>query len=864
LKSLRLLTTAVVALAVLPVSPAAPDEGDTYTATGTAPAAVKASATASYTIALSNSASSPDTANKTTIAIPSGFTVDAATVIAQTSAAQTCVAATWIPNGNLIVGGVIRLKSPNSSSGLCPGGTLTVAFSASAPSGDGSSTWTTTLADDDTAFAIQGSQPSTIVDGTPPETTITSTPQGLTNQTSASFSFTSSEAGSTFLCDLDGASTVCTSPMSYPGPLADGSHTFTVAATDGVGNPDPTPATASWTIDSTPPPAPSIDAAPSDPTQSDAASFEFSDTEDGVTFRCRLDAGPFGDCSSPTSYTALVEGQHTFEVQARDAAGNTQATSYGWTVDHTAPPAPAIGSRPPNPTNSTGATFAFSDSEAGVAFSCRLDAGSFALCATPKPYSGLAEGTHTFTVAATDAAGNRSEASYSWTVDTTPPPAPNLGSKPSNPSASADATFAFSDQENGVVFRCRLDTTAAADCSSPVTYTELIDGTHTFTVSARDLAGNSSQTSYSWVVDKAAPLAPKITGGPRPVSNAPNAAFLFTDPEQHISFRCRLDGGAFAACTSPQTYAALAEGAHVFEVVAVDDADNQSATTSYAWTIDLTPPDTAVTEGPAGAITSTSASFGFTSTEARGGFECRLDGGGFSPCSPPQGYAGLALGKHTFEVRAIDAAGNVDPTPASRTWTIIQAPDVTPPGKARLVKSIVGYGVLTLIWQAPRDADVDHFVIARTTNGHTAVVYTGAATRYQDRHFTNGVAVSYAIVTYDHARNASKAVTISPPASALLKAPRPGAVVRAPPLLRWFAVRNATYYNVQLFRNGRKILSIWPSRARLKLHRSWTYRGQTYSLTRGSYQWFVWPGFGAKSQNRYGALIGQSRFVVKR
>jgi uncharacterized repeat protein (TIGR01451 family) len=90
-------------------------------------------------------------------------------------------------------------------------------------------------------------------DTTPPETNITSGPSGLVNSNSARFSFSSSEANSTFWCKLDsGTFSACASPKSYSG-LANGSHTFTVRANDGAGNADATPATRTWTVDTAAP-----------------------------------------------------------------------------------------------------------------------------------------------------------------------------------------------------------------------------------------------------------------------------------------------------------------------------------------------------------------------------------------------------------------------------------------------------------------------------------------------------------------------------------------------------------------------------------------------------------------------------------
>ena len=94
---------------------------------------------------------------------------------------------------------------------------------------------------------------------------------------------------------------------------------------------------------------------------------------------------------------------------------------------------------------------------------------------------------------------------------------------------------------------------------------------------------------------------------------------------------------------------------------------------------DTTPPETSITSGPSDTVDSTSATFGFSSSESDSTFECRLDNDSWSPCTSPKEYTGLSSGSHTFEVKATDAADNTDLTPASRTWTIEPGTTDPPP-----------------------------------------------------------------------------------------------------------------------------------------------------------------------------------------
>jgi Tol biopolymer transport system component len=431
----------------------------------------------------------------------------------------------------------------------------------------------------------------------------------------------------------------------------------------------------------TAPPQTTIDSSPADRTNGTSATFEFTSSEPDSVFECSLDGGSFSfaRCSSPRSYSNLTEGQHTFQVRATDVSGNTDPTpaSRTWIVDTIAPNV-TIDSGPSDAVNTASASFGFS-SESGATFQCKLDGGVFDPCSSPKSYTGLANGSHTFEVKVTDAAGNTGAvASRTWTIDTV---APETTLDPSGPSGTVNTTsaaFAFSSAEANAAFECRLtrqgDTPGSfAACTSPNRQSNLADGSYTFEVRAKDAAGNTDQSpaGRTWTVDATAPET-TIDIAPPPVTNSRQASFYFSSSEDNATYECSLDSGAWQACNSPKDYADLSDGEHAFSVRATDTVGNvDESPASHAWTVDTVAPSAPSITAPAydndGAFNVSgtaepgarvelfegAAEKGESTADASGSWSVRL--------------TGVPEGSHAYTAKATDRAGNVSASSGERT-----------------------------------------------------------------------------------------------------------------------------------------------------------------------------------------------------
>ncbi len=177
-----------------------------------------------------------------------------------------------------------------------------------------------------------------VEDSTPPHVSVDSGPTGSTTERTPTFTFSASDAVGpiTFKCSID-TGTANFSACSGPGnsdtassPLPDGSYTFRVQATDRAAN--SAVATRSFTVQtptSPPPTAPdtTITKGPKKKTRKRKPKFQFTSSQAGSTFQCRLDRGAFKPCTAPfVPSVKLKPGRHVLKVQAIGPTGIADGT----------------------------------------------------------------------------------------------------------------------------------------------------------------------------------------------------------------------------------------------------------------------------------------------------------------------------------------------------------------------------------------------------------------------------------------------------------------------------------------------------------------------------------------------------------
>jgi hypothetical protein len=542
-----------------------------------------------------------------------------------------------------------------------------------------------------------------------------------------------------------------------------------------------------------------------------------------------------------------------------DRAGNVSSPlGYGLKYDETAPV--VAGPGPERAANTVGwfnrpVRFdpAGSDATSGIA-----DCPSVT-------YAGPDSATASFTGSCRDHAGNFASRTFGLKYDETAPRVTEAAAeRPPNEAG-------WYNRPVSVTFRGADQTAGVGGCTS-TTYKGPDSATASLTGSCTDEAGNASGPET--IALKYDETLPQVTDAA--AARPPNDAGWYNRPVS-VGFNGRDLTSGINAC-STGTYSGPDSASADLAGTCTDKAGNTSGSLRFGLKYDQTEPAVtgAIPERPPddGAWFTSPVRFDFTGTDVASGLlEC-----------PKVTYLGPDSHNALVTGRCHDRAGNS----SSRDFPL--SFDATAPRLMDL-KATPGDRRVALSWQVTPDAELVQLL--RTPGLDLDAVtelFRGLETIFVDTRVDNGVRYAYHVRVEDAAGNASSetvsAVPTAPPPGVGVEsvppsgsrsaptrprgrhliAPPPGAVVWTdhPPLLRWTRVPRATYYNLQLFRGRRKILSAWPSSARYQLKTRWRYHGRKRRLVPGRYHWIVWPGFGPRSKTNYGKRIGHSAFQVRR
>jgi large repetitive protein len=591
---------------------------------------------------------------------------------------------------------------------------------------------------------------------------------GSTHSTRPSFTFTASTDAHgpvTYALYRDGVATgdttttvgtITDTTVGLLDGTHDGLHTYTLVASDAL-----TPANVSdpsngvsYTIDTVAPSAPATFTLSGSADTNTDPSFTFTaatDATSAVTYE--LDRGGVSTgitASSPGTITDTTlasngsdDGLHAYTLVAIDAAGNRSVptAAVDVTTDFTKPTAPSsvAFSNPATPTNvkptitfhaSTEATSEpvtyrlFRDTvDTGLSETTAASTGS--IQDTTLRTTGADDGIHTWTLTATDNAGNTSvvSSSISLTYDTTPPPTPT-GFAATATLTNLSPSFTFNRTDDTLsqpvtytLYRDGVTTGITATTSNPTgtitDTTETTDGTYSYTLVATDHAGNAAAATspVSVTTDFTAPAVPTglaLSNTPAITNHQPSFTFTpTTDPHGPVQFTLYRDGVATANTSSTGTISdatlpmnSSGDGLHSYTIKAADSLGNASAQSSPAVTVttDFTPP-----AAPTGfvrtstATTNTAPAFSFgATTDPHGpvtfelyrkntGTGVTVDTGvsvqsGSTIADTAIALDGSADGSYSYTLRAIDAVGNSSGDSTAATVTLDAGPPTVPGG----------------------------------------------------------------------------------------------------------------------------------------------------------------------------------------
>jgi hypothetical protein len=611
-------------------------------------------------------------------------------------------------------------------------------------------------------------------------------------------------------------------------------------------------------------------------------------------------------CSSQATYSGPDSTNASVSGSCTDTAGNTTSTAFPLKFDATAP---AVTATPGRSADANGwynhpvtITWSATDAISGV------DS-----CSASKSYAGPDGPNAASAGTCVDKAGNIGSATSQIKYDATPPvvsPAP---------SRAPDATGWYNHALT--IGWVGADSASGVDsCSSSITYNGPDDATASTSGTCTDVAGNSAPAvTFPFKFDATAPVA-TLASAARP----PDQSGWYNHPVL-ITWAGTDNLSGIAACTAspyngPDSETAVATG------TCVDTAGNRSAALTFPLKFDATAPVVSASPGRAADANgwyNHAVTIGWSGDDATSGLAgctppltyAGPDAASAAPsgiCTDKAGNVAALAFPLRYDSTAPAVSARADRAPDHNGWynhplsvQFVGEDGVSgvdsctstkyggPAGKGIAANGSCsdragnsGSGTLSIDYDAEppilsrlavesqSDADVvrwkpsssdDVATITRTARGgRPLTVYRGGGDSFVDKKIRAGTEYRYSVRTQDQAGNESRRLSrLALPKAVSLRKRSYTPRTAGPPVLRLPSVAGASYYHVQLFRHGKRILAAWPLRPQLSLRASWKWAGHSYRLTQGRYRWFAWAGFGRRSAARY-KLLGSAYFVVGR
>ena len=610
----------------------------------------------------------------------------------------------------------------------------------------------------------------------------------------------------------------CPTSSTYNGPDTS-SATLGTTCTDQAGN----SASTSFALkyDSSPPVlAPSPDRAPNSNgwyRSPVTVTWNGSDTTSGIA-----------SCPNSSTYSNGDSANASLSATCTDQAGNSASTSFPLKYDSTPPVATAA--TPGRSPDVNG----WYNHQVAINWS-GSDATSGPVSCTSLLYDGPDGGSVAPSGTCSDQAGNTSaplalpspiqfDATAPTNVAATPARGPDHNGWYTTPVA---ITWSGSDATSGI-----------AGCSS-LTYSGPDSASAAPSGSCTDQAGNTAAATFPLQYDA---TAPDVIASP---ARSPDSDGWYNRPVA-VAWVGSDSASGVESCSDASSYGGPDSASATLAATCTDKAGNSSSG-SFHLSYDATAP--AVTARPQRAPDhdgwcNRPVKIDFVGTDALSGI---------ASCTSLT-YSGPFVGGIEPVGSCRDRAGNNTSVSFPINYDA-EAPVLS----ALTVESETGSDVVR--WKSSNSDDIA--TVRRTARGGgSTTVFHGRGATFVDKAIKPSVEYRYFVQTEDQAGNDSRRLSrLALPKVVSLQTRGYMPRTAGPPVLRFPAMAGASYYHVQLFRRGKRILAAWPLEPQLALRQSWRWAGRGYRLTPGRYRWFAWAGFGRRSAARYKPL-GSARFIV--